>query len=266
MARGENDADRFHKRFGRIGFAAKGFLYGIIGLLAIAVAAGEQKRAAGQQGALRSLADDGGLGELGLIALAVGLGAYAAYRFGEIFLGGPSHGEGGREKLERAASLARALIYGALCVTAIRLLTESAGSSTGPRQSTSTVFDLPAGQALVIGAGAVLIGVGLYQAYLAWSGSFTDDLDTPSMSEAERHTVRVAGTVGHGARTVYFTLIGAFLVKAGVEHDPKDAIGLDGALQKVAAQELGPLLLGVLAAGLIVYGAFCLFEAAYLRD
>ena len=52
------------------------------------------------------------------------------------------------------------------------------------------------------------------------------------------------GVVGLLARMVVLVLIGAFLVKAAVEYDPKEAIGLDGALQKLIHQSYGPWLLG----------------------
>jgi hypothetical protein len=40
-------------------------------------------------------------------------------------------------------------------------------------------------------------------------------------------------------------------------------VGLDGALQKLAHQTFGPLLLGVVAAGIAIYGLFYLVRAAY---
>lgn len=71
------------------------------------------------------------------------------------------------------------------------------------------------------------------------------------------------GVAGLLARMVVFGLVGAFLIKAAVEYDPSNAIGIDGALQKLVHQSYGPWLLGVTAAGLIAYGLFCLVEARY---
>jgi hypothetical protein len=73
------------------------------------------------------------------------------------------------------------------------------------------------------------------------------------------------GTIGHFARGVVFGLIGIFIAKAAIEYDPKEAIGLDGALEKLAAESYGSLLLGLTAAGLVAYGVYCLFDAWY-RD
>lgn len=69
--------------------------------------------------------------------------------------------------------------------------------------------------------------------------------------------------VGYGARAVVFILIGIFIARAAWEYDPDEAVGLDGALQKLAHQTFGPLPLGVVAGGLVVYGLFYLVKAAY---
>jgi hypothetical protein len=73
------------------------------------------------------------------------------------------------------------------------------------------------------------------------------------------------GVVGLLARGVVFGLIGAFLIKAAAEYDPREAIGLDGALQKLARQTYGEWLLGLTAAGLVAYAIFCLVEARHRR-
>src|SRR6266511_2648824 len=60
-------------------------------------------------------------------------------------------------------------------------------------------------------------------------------------------------------------VVGLFLVKAAADYDPKKAIGLDGALQKLVNHAYGSWLLGITAAGLFAYAVFCLVDARY-RD
>jgi hypothetical protein len=50
---------------------------------------------------------------------------------------------------------------------------------------------------------------------------------------------------------VVFGLVGVFLIKAAVDYSPNKAVGLDGALGKIAHASHGPFLLGIVAAGLI---------------
>jgi hypothetical protein len=71
------------------------------------------------------------------------------------------------------------------------------------------------------------------------------------------------GVVGLLARAIVFCLIGAFVIKAAVDYNPRNAIGLDGALQKLANESYGSWLLGLTAAGLVAYAVFCLVEARY---
>jgi hypothetical protein len=80
---------------------------------------------------------------------------------------------------------------------------------------------------------------------------------------AERGWAIAVGVAGHAARAVVFGLIGAFLVKAAVQYDPQEAIGIDGALRKLVQQPYGEPLLGVVAAGLLAYAVYCLVQARY---
>lgn len=257
------DAEDWHERAGRLGFVAKGILYGIIGIVAIAVALGDEKKTADQTGALASLADSSA-GKLLLIALAIGLGAYAGFRLIEIFVG-PANEDGAKDKLFRVASAVRFVVYAVLCYSAIKIIANAGKSSSNTKDTTSTVFDLPAGRALVLIAGAVMIGVGVYQAYKAASTSFEEDLDTGRMSPGMRTATHYTGIAGHASRSIIYALIGGFLIKAAVEYDAKEAVGIDGALKEVAQQTFGPVLLFAVALGLFIYGAYCLIEARYRK-
>ena len=64
---------------------------------------------------------------------------------------------------------------------------------------------------------------------------------------------------------VVFTLAGVFLVKAAVDYDPSSAIGIDGALAKLLQQPLGPLLLGLVAGGLIAFATYSFSDARFRR-
>jgi hypothetical protein len=85
------------------------------------------------------------------------------------------------------------------------------------------------------------------------------------MPETTRRWTTRAGVVGYLARAVVLLLIGVFVVRAALDYDPNEAVGLDGALQKLAHQTFGPLLLGVVAAGITIYGLFYLVRAAYRK-
>jgi hypothetical protein len=110
-----------------------------------------------------------------------------------------------------------------------------------------------------------VLGAGLWNLYRGIAHKFEDRWRTDEMSHTERTWGKRVGTVGHVARAVVFGLIGVFVLRAALDYNPKDAVGLDGALQKLGAASYGPYLLGLTAAGLVCYGLYCLVDARY-RD
>jgi hypothetical protein len=127
------------------------------------------------------------------------------------------------------------------------------------------VFGWPAGTWLVGMAGAVLIGVGLYQGYRGLSKDFLSDSKTEQMSARTRRWIERIGTVGHLARAAVFGLVGVFLINAAIDSNREKAVGLDGALAKVDHTSYGPFLLGLIAAGLIAFGTYSLSDARFRR-
>ncbi len=83
------------------------------------------------------------------------------------------------------------------------------------------------------------------------------------MSREVKRAFIAIGVFGHLARKVVFGLISYGLLKAAIRYDPRTTIGLDGALNKLAHNSYGPLLLGVVATGLI---GFALYSIADARD
>ena len=88
-------------------------------------------------------------------------------------------------------------------------------------------------------AGLVMIGVGAYQGYRGVTHDFLRDSKSEEMGPATRTSVKWIGTFGLLARMVVFGLVGVFLIKAAVEYDPSEAVGIDGALAKLANSSAG---------------------------
>ena len=85
------------------------------------------------------------------------------------------------------------------------------------------------------------------------------------MSPTVDQAFTAVGVVGHLARAVVFALIGWFVIKAAIDFDPDKAVGLDQALAKLASSSFGPAVLGLVAAGLIAFGAYSVLDARYRR-
>ncbi|MFL6036151.1 MAG: DUF1206 domain-containing protein [Gaiellaceae bacterium] len=249
----------------RIGLVAKGVSFAIVGVLALRVAVGHGGNSTSREGALATLADEG-YGKWLLLALAAGFAAYALWRIAQAFF--EREEEDHKRWGKRAGYLGRAAIYTALAYSAAKLATgttHTQSQSKRAREATADVLDWPAGRWIVGIAGLCVIGAGLFNGYRGVTCKFAERWNTGEMSAAVRRWATRIGVAGLLARLVVFGLIGAFAVKAALEYDPKEAIGLDGALQKLAQQSYGPWLLGLTAAGLLAYAAYCFADARYRR-
>jgi hypothetical protein len=174
--------------------------------------------------------------------------------------------EGSDKGFDRVAALASGLVYAAFFVLAIKILLDTKGGRTaGAKATTAGVLDWPAGPLLVGLAGLVFVGVAGYQCYKGVTQSFLHDSKTEEMRPEVKHFIARIGTIGHLARAVVFGLVGAFLVKAAIDYNAKAAIGLDGALAKLAHQTYGHLLLGIVACGLIAFAMYSISDARYRR-
>lgn len=256
---------RGFERLARGGFVARGLIYGIVGILAVKLAVGDGGTTTNQQGALKTVANQP-FGKVLLILVAIGLGGYALWRFVHALLGrGP---EGSDSGFERLAALGSGIVYAGLCASAVGILLGSGsngGSSGSASSTTAGVFGWPGGTWLVAIAGAVLIGIGLYQGYRGLTKDFLKDSKTAQMSPRVRNWIEWIGSFGHLARMVVFGLVGVFMIKAAIDYNPDQAVGLDGALAKIAHASYGPFLLGLVAAGLIAFGVYSLSDARYRR-
>ncbi len=253
---------RLFEVLARAGFVARGLIYAIVGSLALMLAFGAGGRAADQEGALKTIAD-WSFGGFLLTLMAIGLGGYSLWRLFRAALG---HGpEGSDSGFDRISALASGIVYGFFCFLAISILREGEKAGASPDKTTAGVFDWPAGRLLVGAVGVVFLGVAAYQAYRGLTKEFLEESKTEEMSREVQHTIGLLGMVGHVARAVVFALVGVFLLKAAVEYDANEAVGLDGALAKVLQQTYGQVLLVLVAVGLIAFAVYSIADARYRR-
>jgi Domain of Unknown Function (DUF1206) len=265
MHEAESKAERgtgWYSVLARTGLVAKGISFAIVGVLALKLALGDGGKATSRNGALQQLAGTT-FGTVLLIALAFGFAAYAIWRFVQAIAEKPNQEDSAAKAwAKRAAYVGRGLIYAALTYSTVHILLGGHEQSQNGKahKTAGMVFSWPAGRWLVGIAGLVIVGVGLWNLYRGLSKKFEDRWTRGYSKWGSR-----AGVLGHIARFVVFGLIGVFAVKAAINYNPKDAIGLDGALQKLAHSSYGPYLLGLTAAGLIAYAIYCFVDARY-RD
>jgi hypothetical protein len=249
----------------RAGMAARGVLYGLIGVIALEIAFGGTKQQADKTGALR-LVGQNAFGEIVLWLLAIGFAGMALWQAAQAGWGAP--GRDGKKASARLAAGAKAVFYAVITFSVLKYAIGLGAPPSSNKESqdlTATVLRHPGGQALVIIVGVAFAAGGIYLAWQAWRKKFAENLDLGSASATTRKTVLRLGQAGGIARGAVFVTAGIFLIIAGADAQPGKAKGVDSALRALARTPLGPWLLAVVAAGLVLYGAYSLCEARWRR-
>lgn len=245
----------------RAGLTAYGAIHILVGWLALLMAWGAAAESSDLSGALRTVAKQP-LGKVVLWSVSAGLLALALWQVSES-LWGYRKREGARRK--QVASWTRAVVYAVLGVSAAKVALGSGSSSSEQQQeATSGVLSLPAGRMIVLGAGVLIMSVGVTHVVKGVKRSFLKEIATSSMSTFARKGVTGLGQIGYIAKGVAIAGVGGLLTYATVAFDPQRQ-GLDGALQTLLAQPSGRFLLTVLALGFVAFGLFAMLQARYRK-
>jgi hypothetical protein len=248
---------------GRLGYAAKGIVYMVIGFLATEAAFGLGGKTTDSKGALRAIGD-GPFGKFALVVVAIGLIGYAAWRLVSAVTDAERRGDKPSSLALRVGDAFRGLVYGSLGLWVLKLLRHKpASNGNQTRGAVEKVMGMPGGRLIVIAAGLVLIGYAIYQIYRAMTGKFLKRLDLSSASAQTRNWVEHFGQFGISARAIVFGMIGFLIVRAGQTYDPSRAGGIAQSLNAIARESRGHLLFATVAIGLIAFGLFQIATAKY---
>jgi hypothetical protein len=248
----------------RFGLIAYGVMHALIGWLAIQIAWGGAPQEGDQSGAFQFLASKP-LGKVLLILVVIGLAAMTIWQALSAAVGHTDE-QGRRRVAERLFSGGRAIVYGVLAWTAIRIVIGSGQSSAQKQQNaTSSLLSSTGGRWLVALIGLVVLGFGVGMAIYGLMAAFERKLSTEQMNEGTRHTTRLLGRIGYTAKGVAFAIVGILLVVAAVRKEPNRSRGLDAALRTLAGQPFGGWLLTIVALGFVAFAVFCLFQARYRK-
>lgn len=259
--------------FMRAGYGGRALVYGVVaGFSLYAIWRGGD--AQGTSEALRRLeTETWGTGVL--LAIALGLLAYMVWRCVDAAWDLEDYGRGLKGLVARTGQVITGLIHGALGVAAGALVfTSGTGSGAGNGSGgdaaggggSSSIADLtgklmtdPGGQIAVAVAGGLTVAAGLYYLLKAVRQSYL------RMLRANRFTLNWNRLlqVGVAAQGVAVTIIGGLLAWAAWQNDPSEAGGVGRSFEWLAGQPYGQVLTTALAAGLLLFGLFCLVNALY---
>lgn len=258
--------EQWIERLARFGYAAKGIVYIIIGVLAFMAAVDWGGRVTGTEGAFQTIASQP-FGKVMLFVVAIGLLGYVLWRFVEA-IKDPEHQDSGPGAIGRRITYAvSGIIYGALALSALKIVfgNSSGSSSGGSQQQTATLLSQPFGRWLVAAVGVASIAYGFYCFYRSYSTKFRRKLKLAEMDvKTEKWATRI-GRFGLAAKGVVAVIVGYFFIQAARTYDASQAASTEGALQALQRQPYGAWLMGIVALGLVAYGIHLEVQARYRR-
>lgn len=248
---------RAFETFTRVGFAARGVLYILIGYLAI-----EAGRTTGTRGVLQSLAD-GGLSQVALFVIGLGLLAYGAWRLMDAAMdleGAGDDAKGAAVRVAHGGSGVAHILLGLLALAlTFGLGTPGGGSGDGQGAETATgwVMGLPGGELILRVVAVGFMAGGLAQAWSAYRLEFLKHLEPRA---ASRDWVKWSGRLGYVARGVVFAMIGVLLWQAASTANAQQAGGTGEAIGALSGW-----VRAAVAIGLGLFGVFSIVQAIYRR-
>ncbi len=250
-------------KLGRLGYAAKGIVYIVVGFLATEAALGKGGKTTDSKGALRTIGE-APFGKFALIVVMVGLFGYAAWRLVSAATDAEQRGDQPSSIALRMGEAFRGFAYGSLALWTLRYLTHKRPSSGNSAPGfVHRVMGFPGGRFIVILAGLGFVVYAAYQIYKAASGKFLKRLDLSGVSAAARKLIERFGKFGVAARAVVFGMIGVLIVRAAWSYDSAKAGGIAQSLDAISREPRGHILFAIVALGLIAFGVFQIATARY---
>ena len=253
----------------RIGDGARGYLFFVLGLLALLLALGKISGTLDYQGAIAATASRP-LGKFLLIVVLIGLVFYVLWALACAVFDLLHVGHDLKGLFKRFVLLVNAVIYG-LLIPMLVVYISNGSSQTGSQnfkieKLASTIFLLPGGKWLVALVGAVLIVGGLFTAYGGFRHDFDKESRSYSLSAGQVKWIKRVGRFGTIAYGIVIILIGSLFFAAFTHADPMKATGIDGALLSLIKLPFGRWLLWLIALGLISFGVYLAMKALWFRE
>ena len=244
----------------RVGLISYGVVHLVVAWLAVQLAWFGRSEETSQQGAFQELAGTS-VGRITLWVVAIGLFALALWQLLEAIWGHRDREEGRKRTVKRLGSAGKVVLYVALAVSAIRIVTGASSSGDTQKEMTASLMGSGAGRILVIVIGVAVVVAGGRLIWRGLSKKFTRDL----AGGVGPGVVRL-GQIGYSAKGVVLGIVGVLFLVAAFSYDPNRAGGLDTALRALNGQPYGPYLLTALALGIACFGVYCLAWSRHVKQ
>lgn len=245
----------------KFGFYSKGFVYALMGIIAVIVALGLGGDVKGRAGIVQFLDDLPG-GKFLIVALALGLVAYSLWRFYQTIFDPGDH-QGKNRLVPRLRSAYSGIFYAAIVFAFAKPFLSGSGSAGGDSKKAmlSELLNKEWGIWIIWSIAIALAINAIWHCYIGYSGKYMKKVDDNPDNKTEYDLVKRSGKFGYIARGIVFGIIAFFIANVCVAHNANAYKDTEGVFQYLLKLSYGPFLLGAVALGMLGYGIFCLLVA-----
>ncbi len=247
--------------FARVGYAARGLIYAVIGIFAVLSAFGNGEKK-DSHGALQTIMQHTA-GNILAWALMIGLLSYALWRLAQSILDTDNHGSDAKGLAIRAGLLASAGTYSALLVYTFALWNGTQSSSGGRSQLAASLAGFVGTRVIAWALVAVFVGVGAAHIFKAVKKRYARYFDASPRVMEIVHPVARTGLVARGL--VFFVIAVLFFYRGVSVGGGGGNPGLAAALGFIQGLPAGHVLLAATGLGLLAFSAYSFSEAVWRR-
>lgn len=247
----------------RIGYAARGVVFLIIGGFALLAALGAAARPQNMSGALWNLLGNAAGGAL-LWIVGVGLACFATWRLLQAFLDADQLGSSLNGLMRRFGFAVSGAFYMGFAVATVEMTfaAHATNDNRAARDWTHWALTKPLGRIAVLAAAICLVSVAIALIVKVIRAPYRRRLQAQRMT---REAAVALGSFGILTRAMVFLMIAAFLAFAAYDANSREALGLSGALHSLQEQPYGGVVLAFAGLGFIAFGGFEIIEAVARR-
>ena len=252
----------------RLGFYTKGFLFVVIGGLALLLIFGiDGGRITDPAGAIATVAETR-YGNIFLIVFIVGAAGHGLWNVLRGAADIDDAGKGLQGIVKRSVAIGVGIFYIGLSISAIEVVlwVTRDPNASGQVEETFIVLlaALPMGWLLLTLIGLGIIAAGANECYNGVTGKFRENYRLWGISGFHLFLINVLGVLSFTARAVLLAIMGYFFIRAAF-YDVNGAVGLDAALMTLLQSGYGRFFVLLTATGLIGHGVLAFYEARYRR-
>lgn len=254
--------DKRIKNIARTGYAAKGVVYALTGILALGAAIGLGSSSEGKLGVLKFL-EEQPFGKVLLGLMGLGLLCYAYWRFLQSVKDPENIGSDYKGIGKRIGFFFSGFVYLGLGLFALYEIFRQTGSGGSSKSEMFPTELLP----YIFYAVAIVMALkALFQFVKVYKGEFLTEFHLHTMANRKTiKTIKWLGYAGAISRGIVVGIVAYFFFKAADTASQSGFKGTADAFSFLRQKSEGPWLVGLVAFGLICYGAFMFIKAKYRR-